>query len=381
MRPSRAEISLRAIASNVATARRLAGENTRVMAVVKADAYGHGAVPVALAALEAGAAWLGVACPEEGTPLRDAGIGAPILVLGPVRPEQAALSVRLGLDQCVSDPGQAEALAKEAATLQREARIHLKIDTGMGRVGIPPREARRAADRLAQLPGLTLVGLMTHFADADAEEQSFAREQLRRFGEAVGFLQSAGIRPSICHAANSAALLSLPEARLDLARPGIMLYGCHPRGRSLPGDPTLEPALRLRTEVSQLKDLPRGASVSYGRTYVASADIRVATLPIGYADGIGRLLSNRGAVLIRGRRAPIVGRVCMDMCLADVTAVPDVRVGDEVVLIGRQGDAEIAADEFAAWQDTISYEALCRIGARVPRVYMGSAGASPESPD
>lgn len=343
------------------------------MAVVKANAYGHGVLPVAMVALEAGATWLGVACPEEAVPLREAEIRVPILVLGPASPEQAALVVRLGLEQCVSDPGQAEALAMEATKLQREVRIHLKIDTGMGRVGVKPSEAVRTAERLVRHPGLTLVGLMTHFADADAPDLAYAREQLRRFREADKALRDAGIRPAVRHAANSAALLAIPEARFDLVRPGIMLYGCHPRGGRLPDDPPLRPALTLRTEVSQLKELAKGSSVSYGRTYLAPADLRVATLPIGYADGVGRLLSNRGAVLIRGRRAPIIGRVCMDMCMTDVTAVPDARAGDEAVLLGRQGEAEITADEFAAWQETISYEALSRIGARVPRVYMGSA--------
>jgi len=372
MRPTRAEIQLEAVARNVATANRLAGTAVQVMAVVKADAYGHGAVPVAMVALEAGATWLGVACPEEAAPLRDVGIRAPILVLGPVRPEQAEVAVRLDLDQCVSDPAQAESLAKEAAKVQRQARIHLKVDTGMGRVGVSPREARRAAEHLARFAALKLVGLMTHFADAEAEDLSFAQEQLRQFTQAAETLEAAGMSPLILHAANSAALLRLPESRFDLVRPGIMLYGCHPRGREAAGDPPLAPAMRLCTEVSQLKDVARGATVSYGRTFVAPADIRVATLPVGYADGVGRLLSSRGEVLLRGKRVPIIGRVCMDMLMLDVTAVPEARVGDEAVLMGRQGAAEITADEFAAWQGTISYEVLCRIGPRVPRVYMGS---------
>ncbi|MBI4536672.1 MAG: alanine racemase [candidate division NC10 bacterium] len=378
MRPTRAEIQLGAIAQNVATAKRLVGNAVQVMAVVKADAYGHGAVPVAKVALDAGATWLGVACPEEAVPLRDVGIRAPILVLSPTAPQQAEVVVRLGLDQCVSDPEQANPLAEEAAKARREVRIHLKVDTGMGRVGVSPREARRAVERLARFPPLKLVGLMTHFADAEAEDSSFSREQLRQFGEVVEGLKAVGVSPAIRHAANSAALLCLPESRLDLVRPGIMLYGCHPRGRVAAGDPALAPALRLRTEVSQLKDLVKGSSMSYGRTFVAPADIRVATLPIGYADGAGRLLSNRGEVLLRGKRVPIIGRVCMDMLMLDASRVPESRVGDEAVLIGRQGDEEITADEFAGWQGTISYEALCRIGPRVPRVYMGSGGACVE---
>jgi alanine racemase len=247
--------------------------------------------------------------------------------------------------------------------------VHLKIDTGMGRVGIPPREARPVAERIAALAGVRLDGIMTHFAEAEAEDLSFTRAQLAAFTVVIEDLRAAGIRLLMRHVANSGALLYVPEARLDLVRPGIMLYGCHPRGRGQQG-PRLVPALRLRTLVSQVKDLPRGGSVSYGRTFVASRDTRVATLPVGYADGVSRLLSNRGHVLIRGRRAPIIGRVCMDMLMADATAIPDVSVGDEAVLIGRQGNAEITADEVAELLGTISYEVLCRIGPRVPRIYI-----------
>ncbi len=211
---------------------------------------------------------------------------------------------------------------------------------------------------------------MTHFAEAEAEDPDFAREQLIRFTEAAQSLRAVGIPAPLRHAANSAALLLLPETRLDLVRPGIMLYGYHPRGRRHPPEPALQPALRLKTAISQIKDVPRGSSVSYGRTFVAPRDLRVATLPVGYADGWGRLLSNRGQVLIRGRRVPIIGRVCMDMTMVDVTGLPDVRVGDEAVLIGRQGTEEITADEVAEVQGTISYEILSRIGPRVPRVYL-----------
>lgn len=370
MRPTHAEIDLSAIAANVALACRLAGPETRVMAVVKADAYGHGAVPVARVALGAGATWLGVAIPEEAVPLREAGIACGILVLGPIAPDQADLVAAHDLDQCVSDQAQAEALDRAARARGRVLALHLKVDTGMGRVGLRPREVRRVAEKIWALPSVRLAGLMTHFADAEADEPGFAREQLVRFAEAARELAAAGIPAPLRHAANSAALLFLPEARLDLVRPGIMLYGYHPRGpRGGPESP-LRPALRLRTAISQIQDVAQGESVSYGRTFVAPRDLRVATLPVGYADGCGRLLSNRGRVLIRGQRVPIVGRVCMDMTMVDVSGFPDVRVGDEAVLIGRQGADEITADEVAELQGTISYEVLCRIGPRVPRVYL-----------
>lgn len=378
VRPTRAEVDLAAIAANVRLACRLAGPGTGVMAVVKADGYGHGAVPAARAARLAGATWLGVAIPEEAVPLRSAGIPGRILVLGPIAREQAVLIAAHDLDQCVSDPVQAEAIDQAARACGRPVCLHLKVDTGMGRVGLPPRQVRAAVEQISRLPFVRLTGLMTHFADAEAEEPDFAREQLRRFAEAVDELRAAGLPIPLRHAANSAALLFLPEARLDLVRPGIMLYGCHPRGGRRPAEPVLQPALRLRTAISQIADVARGNSVSYGRTFVAPRDLRVATLPVGYADGWGRLLSNRGQVLIRGRRVPVVGRVCMDMTMVDVTDLPDVRVDDEAVLIGRQGAEEITADEVAEAQGTISYEVLCRIGPRVPRVYLPAS--SPEDP-
>lgn len=381
MRPTRAEIDLTAIAANVRVACELAGTATAVMAVVKADAYGHGAAPVARTALGAGATWLGVAVPEEAAALRTAGIQAPILVLGPIAPAQVGLVVAHDLDQCVSDWAQAEALSREAAPRGRVQRLHLKVDTGMGRVGLPPRAVRPAAERIAALPGVRLVGLMTHFADADADEPEFTREQLARFEAVSRDLRAAGIAIPLRHAANSAALIRHPGARLDLVRPGIMLYGCPPCVPRRPGDPALAPALRLRTAISQLADLAAGGSVSYGRTFVASRDMRIATLPIGYADGLSRLLSGRGQALVRGRRAPILGRVCMDMTMVDVTDLSDVRVGDEAVLIGRQGADEITADEVAGLTGTISYEVLCRIGPRVPRSYRaGDAPASAQVP-
>jgi alanine racemase len=329
--------------------------------------------------LAAGATWLGVAVPEEAVVLREAGIRSSILVLGPIAPEQAELVVDHRLDQCVSDPAQADALDQMARRRGRVVSLHLKVDTGMGRVGLLPREVRPAADHLARLPAIRLAGLMTHFADADADDPAFTQEQIARFEAAVQALREAGIAVPLRHAANSAALLLHPETRLDLVRPGIMLYGCHPRGARRSDDPVLHSALRLRTAITQVRDVPAGTSISYGRTFVAPRDMRIATIPIGYADGLSRLLSNHGQALIRGSRVSIVGRVCMDMTMVDVTAMPEVRAGDEAVLIGRQGDEEITADEVAELAGTISYEILCRIGPRVPRIYRptDAAGVPP----
>jgi alanine racemase len=377
VRQTLAEIDLTAIAANVGLACQLAGPSARVMAVVKADAYGHGVVEVARVALAAGANWLGVAIPEEAIPLRVAGTTSRILVLGPIAVDQADLVTDYGLDQCVCDQDQVEALDRAGRSRGRVLSLHLKVDTGMGRVGFYPREVRPMAERIAALPSVRLEGLMTHFADAEAEEPEFAREQLARFLGVARQLSGAGITVPLRHTANSAGLLHLPESRLDLVRPGIMLYGYHPRGCRHPAEPVLRPALRFRTAISHLKDVPRGGSVSYGRTFVAPRDLRVATLPVGYADGWGRLLSNRGQVLIRGQRVPIIGRVCMDMIMVDVTGLEGVRLRDEAVLIGRQGREEITADEVAEVQGTISYEVLCRIGPRVPRVYLPAPPITP----
>jgi alanine racemase len=369
IRPTRVEIDLSAIQANVGLAVRLAGM-AKIMAVVKADAYGHGAVPVARAALSAGAAWLGVAIPEEGTQLRQAGLSCPILVLGPISPDQAHLSAEQNLDQCVSDPGQIESLNRAGQACGRAVAVHLKIDTGMGRVGIPPAEAERVATRIDASSHLRLAGLMTHLAEADSKDPGFTAEQVARFravADAIG--ATLGVRP-LLHAANSAGVLYHPDARLDLVRPGIMLYGCPPRRTPQPEDPPLRPPLRFRTAVSQAKTVLAGTSLSYGRTFITERPTRVATLPVGYADGLWRSLSNAGVVLIRGRRVPIVGRVCMDMTLVDVTDLPAIGPGEEAVLIGRQGGAAITADEVAGQLGTISYEVLCRIGPRVPRVYL-----------
>ncbi|HEV8663612.1 MAG TPA: alanine racemase [Candidatus Methylomirabilis sp.] len=381
LRPTRAVVDLGAIAHNVRNIKALVGKGVRLMAVVKADAYGHGLVPVARTALGAGAEWLGVALPEEGVALRAAGITAPILVLGPTVPAQAQLVAGAGLDQMVHSTRLAEALSRAARKARRTLPVHLKVETGMGRVGVPVEEVAALAGVIGRLPGLRLGGVMTHFAAADAPEAAHAREQLRHFHKA---LASAHLRagPSLLrHAANSAATFALPEARLDLVRIGIALYGCPPSPDASPPIP-LRPALTLETRVAQVRWVPAGTTVSYGCTFVAPARMRIATLPVGYGDGFPRLLSNRGAVLLRGKRAPVVGRVCMDMVMVDVTGIPEVSEEDPVVLLGAQGTEVIPAEEWAGLADTISYEILCGITPRVPRVYVGEGapGARGEAP-
>lgn len=363
-------VDLGAIAQNLRATRALLPPGVDIIAVVKANAYGHGAVEVARALAAAGARRFAVAYVEEGLLLRDAGIAAPILLLGPTPPEAAEEVVAHRLSPVVFDLALAERLSAAAVRAGCPVAVHLEVDTGMARQGVSPPEAPAMAGKLAHLPGLRLEGLMSHFATADAEDLSAARQQLALFLDVDRAIRAAGIPISWRHLANSAGLLGLPEAHLELVRPGILLYGYPPSPRWA-GRAPLRPALTLRTRIAALRQVPRGQGISYGHTFVAPHDLRVATLPIGYADGLSRHLSNRGAVLVRGRRAPILGRVCMDVTLVDVTNIPGAAVGDEVIVIGRQGESSITADEVAAAAGTISYEILAGIGPRVPRAYTG----------
>jgi len=366
---TQAVVSLDAIARNVGRVRDRVGAHIPIMAVVKADAYGHGALPVARTLVEAGAGWLGVALPEEGIQLREQGVQVPILVMGPTPPDHASVLFDYRLDQMVYHPLHARAISDSANGSGARVGVHLKIDTGMGRWGIHPPDAVAAAKAIVQMPGLEFGGVMTHFAAADARDKDHAVGQLGRFLEAIREIEAAGITIPLRHAANSAAILDLPETHLDMVRPGIALYG-YPPSLSISHEDPWEPALTFKTCIAQIKELPKGGTVSYGCTYEAPRDVHVATLPVGYADGYNRLLSNRGEVLIRGQRAPVIGQVCMDMIMVDVTDVSGVREGEEAVLLGRQGDETLFADTWAAHLDTITYEVLCNISKRVPRTYL-----------
>ena len=335
------------------------------MAVVKADGYGHGSVEVSRIALQSGADYLGVALPDEGMQLRRAGIDVPILVLGLVQPEEASKVVGASLHQTVSSLELAEALDQEARRTSTRVNVHVKVDTGMGRIGIRPEDASDFVLRIQRLQNLDVVGIFSHFASADAADKAFARRQLEIFDRTVRELELAGIHLPMKHMANSAAVLDLPESHFDLVRPGIMIYGHYPSGE-VSHSVALKPAMRLRTEISFLKTVPPGTSISYGRTFVTDRETKVATLPIGYGDGYPRLLSNRGQVIVRGRRAPLVGRVCMDMCMIDVSHVPEVQAGDEVTLFGEDPPVE----EIASMVGTINYEVVCDVGKRVPRLYV-----------
>jgi alanine racemase len=346
--------------------------------MVKADGYGHGALAVATTALKNGADWLGVALPEEAWALRQAGIRAPILVLGPIAPAQVALMVEADLFAAVFTQGLAQALDRAAARAGRRAVVHVKVDTGMGRIGVPAREAVDFLGALRRLPNLEIQGIYTHFATADDADKSFTRGQVGLFMEICARAAAQGISIPLKHLSNSAAILDLPETFQDLVRPGIMIYGCYP-SETVQRDMDLIPAMAWKTQVAFVKDILPGESLSYGRSFVAERPMRVATLPLGYGDGFSRSNSNRGEVLIRGLRASVVGLVCMDMTIVDVTHVPGVEAGDEVVVFGRQMGATLPVEEVARRLGTISYEILCGVGARVPRRYVG-ANSEPSPP-
>ena len=337
------------------------------MAVVKADAYGHGAVETAKALVRQGVHRLAVVSIEEGIALRHADIQASILVLGPLFPEQVADLLEHRLIPVISDLSVLPALARATAAFVTAYPVHLKIDTGMGRLGLTQQDFAALMSSNGFPASLHLEGLMTHLADTDGASPETTDRQLKRFSEAIDTVTACGLTPLI-HAANSGGAVRFPQARFSLIRPGIMLYGYHTLPKTITA-PSLKAVLSLTSRVAQLRTLQTGATASYNGTFTARRTTHLAILPIGYADGVNRRLSNRGHVLLHGERAPMVGLVCMDMILVDVTGIPGVAVGDEAILIGRQGQNEITASDIAGWLGTIPYEVLCSIGPRIPRRY------------
>ncbi len=367
LRPTQAFVHLDHIQDNVKTISGKLSPGTRLMAVVKADGYGHGAAVVAGAALEAGAEWLGVALAEEGVQLRKAGITAPILILGQSWDEQIHLALSHDLDLTVFDLGTVDRIEAEAKRLGTRARIHLKLDTGMGRVGIPIREWNDAwIQRLEGSLHLQWMGLMTHFAESDNDDASYTALQLSRFLDIIEQLRGQHRLPPFLHAANSAAALRFPGTHFNLVRVGIALYGAD---ATMP----LQPTLSVESRIVYLKRVPAHFPVGYARTYHTPCAMQIASIPVGYADGYRRIFSNRSAVLIRGQRYPVVGRVSMDQITVGIPEEDSVAVGDRVVLLGSDQDKHITIFEWAEWGETIPYEMLCTIGVRVPRVICKSS--------
>lgn len=367
-RPTACLVDHGALRFNLGKIRERVGTRVKILAMVKANAYGHDANMVADTLSASGADAFGVATLSEGVPLRLMRIKAPILIVGGTYEDELGDLLAHTLTPALYD---LEGLHRLDAAVRRHGGtlgIHLKIDTGMGRLGLAAADYDSWTAEIKKLGALRLDGIFSHFSHAESVVGDYTRRQLETFKRVLERLRSENIRPPLAHLANSAATITLPAAYFDMVRPGIMLYGVYP-APEMAGAIPLQPALTWKTKILQLKKVPAGASISYGETFITKRESLIATLPVGYADGYPRLLSNRGEVLVGGQRAPVAGRVCMDLTMVDVTDIRNVKQGDEVVLLGRQGNAEISADRLAAWANTISYEILTSISARVPRIH------------
>ena len=366
-RPTFAEIDLKSLAHNYREIRKRVPKKVRLLAVVKADAYGHGAVPVSLKLENLGVEYLGVAITDEGVELRKGGVRSPILILGGIYEGDLNRVLKYDLTPVVFDCESLKGLSGAAQRCRKKVKVHLKVDTGMSRLGVPAVSWPSFLRELKRFPSIEVEGMLSHFSMPE-EDEAFTAEQWREFQGAVETARAMGFLFKYLHMASSAALAAFPSFSANLVRPGIMLYGSYP-SPALRRLIQLRPVLTLKTHIHFLKTVPPAARISYGGSFVTKRESLIATLPVGYADGYSRLLSNCGEVLVRGTRAPVVGKVCMDFSMVDVTDVPNVSPGDEVVLIGRQGKEEIPVEEIAEKMRTISYEVLCAIGKRVPRFY------------
>jgi alanine racemase len=373
-RPTWLEINLRALVTNVGQVRQLIGAQRLLMAVVKANAYGHGAIRVAEAFLHAGVDRLAVATLSEGVELRNAGVDAPVQVLSYTPSWLAAEALHHNLITTVYDFTTVEALNLAAEQAGRSAVVHVKINTGMNRLGLPPTDAGDFLDAVRRFRHVRVEGIFTHFATSDLADKSFAHQQFDRFCRLLDDLENRGLRPPLAHAANSAAVLTLPQTHLDMVRCGIALYGLHPDVEETPLPAGFAPALSWKAAIAHVLNLQPGDSVSYGREFIAQQSMTVAVVPVGYADGFPRQPYHWGHVLIHGQPAPVLGRVCMDQTIVDVTSIAEehgpVRQGDEVVLIGQQRGAVLSAEDVGRRLHTINYDVVSRILGRVSRIYV-----------
>jgi len=361
------EVDLDRFAGNLRAIRGRIGERCGIFLVVKADAYGHGAVEMAEAAEREGVAILGVATLHEGIQLRQAGSRLPVIVLSPLLASEIGEALAHDLDPTVCDLDFARALSEGARAAGKPARCHVEIDTGMGRIGVREEDAEAFLAELAALPGLRVASAYTHFPDADAADLSFSHAQAARFRALLERLDPMGLRPPRAHAANSAGTLNVPEGHLDWVRVGLIAYGHRPPHTP---DIALQPVMSLKSRLVQVRTLPAGSPISYGRTFITARPTRVGVVPVGYGHGYSWLLSNRGSMLVHGARTPILGRVTMDLTMVDLEAAPNARVGDEVVLFGEQLGATLPLEELARWSETLPYEIMCTIGKRVSRIYL-----------
>ncbi|ERM91986.1 alanine racemase [Caldanaerobacter subterraneus subsp. yonseiensis KB-1] len=370
IRPTRVEVNLDSIVHNFREIKRVVGDRVKVMGVVKANAYGHGAYHVAKALVENGVDYLAVATVEEALELRSCGITTPVLILGYTPLSQAGEAVEKDVTFTAFDLKYVKELGEIASRKGKKAKIHVKIDTGMGRIGYTDFDlAEREIEEMSKLEGIELEGIFSHFATSDEKDKDYAREQFERFADMLKRLEKRGVNISLKHIANSGAITDLNYAYLDMVRPGITLYGSYPSD-DVNKILDLRPAMNFKTKIVYIKEVPENTSISYGRTFITKRPSKIATLPIGYADGLNRLLSNNHEVLVRGKYVPIVGRVCMDQTMIDVTEVEGVEVGDEVVIFGEQEGKRITADDIAKKLRTIPHEVYCGISRRVPRIYI-----------
>lgn len=370
-RPAWLEINLPNIAHNIRQIRSLLAPEKELLAVVKANAYGHGAERIAFTALDAGADRLGVATLGEGVQLRKAGIMAPVMVLGYVAADQAQVAIKYNICQTVYSFAAAQAISLKAQEKNKTALVHIKVDTGMGRIGfLPGADSVSEVCRIMSLPNLCVEGIYTHFSTADEDNKEYTMLQKQRFDEFVAAIEAKGYHIPIKHAANSAAIIDLPETHYDMVRAGMIMYGYYPSDAVSTDKIDILPALSLKCRVSCVKKVPAGTAISYGRNYVTDSERIIASLPLGYADGYSRAFSKNGEILLRGRRVPIVGSICMDQLMVDVTKLGGVDIGEKAVVIGRQGNDEITIEELAEKNNTINYEIICMLSERIPRRYI-----------
>lgn len=370
MRPVWAEIDLDKAAYNMKNIKKLA-KDKEVIAVVKADCYGHGADDLVPVFLENGASRLAVAILTEGIELRKKNITAPIMILGYTPLNLSEELINNDIEQTVYDLEYAEKLSEIAEKMGKKAKIHIALDTGMGRIGfIPNEKSIEDVAKIASLKGIELIGIFTHFSTADEKDKTYTYEQFEKITNFIEALEKRGINIPLKHVSNSGAIMDMPETYLDAVRAGIILYGYYPSNEVNKERLDIEPILTLKTTVSHVKEVEEGTSISYGRTFITKRKSIIATIPIGYADGYSRLLSGKAKVIINGKFAPVVGRICMDQCMIDVTDVGEVKVGDEVILLGQEGNLKFNADDFAEIMGTINYEITCMLKQRIPRVYI-----------
>jgi len=371
IRAAWAEVDLDALAHNMREVKRLAAKNALVTAVIKADGYGHGARKIAQTLLDNGADRFAIAVLDEGIELRRAGFKVPILILGFTDGERAEEIVANELEQAVYSWDLAEALSREAVRQGKTVKVHIKVDTGMGRIGLKPNsDSVQLVKKISRLPNLAIEGIFTHFAVADAVDKAYTKGQYEKFNWICSELEKENVEINVRHCGNSATIIDLPDMHMDMVRAGIVLYGLKPSDEVMLDKLELKQVMSLKVRITHVKEIEAGQSVSYGRKFIADRKTVVASLPIGYADGYTRMLSGKAEALVKGRRVPVVGRICMDQCMIDVTGIEDVKVGDEVVLFGKQEDGFIHIDELADKLGTINYEIVCMIGKRVPRVYI-----------